>query len=406
MQTIDCKLSLLQANTGQVPGLPGNPRQWTQEDVIRLAASIEQTPELLEARPIIAVQHDGKYIVLGGNLRLAALTHLKRKTAPVYVVPSETPAEKLKEIVVKDNGSFGSWDYDALANEWDDLPLTDWGVPAWDAETELQRQMNKGGLSSEGREGAEGYDEFVDKFKQKLTTDDCYTPTDVYEVVRQFVDQEVAPLEGRKVVRPFYPGGDYEKLDQYPEGCVVLDNPPFSILSKILRFYSAHQIPFFLFGPSLTLFSAADCDLTYIVAHAQIEYENGAVVSTGFITNLLPDLRIWVCPQLGEAVEEAQAAEDKTKRGFVYPDNLVTAAILCKLAAHATELKIRKRSCEYINESDSAKEQGRNMYGGGFILSDYAAAERAAAERAAATRLNLSERERAIIARLNEQDID
>jgi hypothetical protein len=32
---------------------------------------------------------------------------------------------------MKDNGSFGAWDYDALANEWDDLPLQDWGVPAW-----------------------------------------------------------------------------------------------------------------------------------------------------------------------------------------------------------------------------------------------------------------------------------
>jgi hypothetical protein len=39
--------------------------------------------------------------------------------------------EKLREIVIKDNGAFGSWDYDMLANEWDDLPLSDWGVPAW-----------------------------------------------------------------------------------------------------------------------------------------------------------------------------------------------------------------------------------------------------------------------------------
>ena len=38
-------------------------------------------------------------------------------------------------------------------------------------------------------------------------------------------------------VRPFYPGGDYENF-VYGENCVVVDNPPFSIISKIIRFYS------------------------------------------------------------------------------------------------------------------------------------------------------------------------
>ena len=43
----------------------------------------------------------------------------------------EFSVDKLKEIVIKDNGAFGAWDWDALANEWDDLDLTAWGVPAW-----------------------------------------------------------------------------------------------------------------------------------------------------------------------------------------------------------------------------------------------------------------------------------
>jgi DNA modification methylase len=50
------------------------------------------------------------------------------------VLPEDTPAEKLKEIVIKDNGTFGAWDFDLLANQWDDLPLATWGVPAWDGE--------------------------------------------------------------------------------------------------------------------------------------------------------------------------------------------------------------------------------------------------------------------------------
>lgn len=132
METQQIKINQIDQNKGQIAGLPANPRQWTRDDVERLAKSIEETPELLEARPLIAVPHDGKYIVLGGNLRLAALKRLGRKETPVYVLPEDTPIDKQKEIVVKDNGAFGAWDFDMLANEWDDLPLLDWGVPAWE----------------------------------------------------------------------------------------------------------------------------------------------------------------------------------------------------------------------------------------------------------------------------------
>ena len=131
-------VSKLTMNTGQIAGLPANPRQWTQEELDRLAASITETPELLEARGAIVVEHDKKYIVLGGNMRLTAARKLGLKELPCAVLPPDTPVEKLKEIVVKDNGAFGAWDYDALANEWDDLPLTDWGVPAWKQEEEKE----------------------------------------------------------------------------------------------------------------------------------------------------------------------------------------------------------------------------------------------------------------------------
>lgn len=132
MEVQEININKIVQNKGQIVGLPSNPRQWTKADVERLAASIEETPELLDARPLIALQQDDRFVVLGGNLRLAALKHLGRKTAPVYVIPEDTPIEKQKEIVIKDNGAFGAWDFDMLANEWDDLPLTDWGVPTWE----------------------------------------------------------------------------------------------------------------------------------------------------------------------------------------------------------------------------------------------------------------------------------
>lgn len=122
-------LAKLAMNTGQIEGLPANPRQWTQEELDKLAKSIEETPELLDARGAIVVPHKGKFVVLGGNMRVTAARKLDLKEMPCAVLPEDTAVKKLREIVVKDNGSFGAWDFDALANEWDDEPLTDWGVP-------------------------------------------------------------------------------------------------------------------------------------------------------------------------------------------------------------------------------------------------------------------------------------
>ena len=67
------------------------------------------------------------------------------------------------------------------------------------------------------------YDELFEKFKPKKTTDDCMTPPQVYDVVRDWACREYN-INPERIVRPFWPGGDYENFD-YPDGCVVLDNP-------------------------------------------------------------------------------------------------------------------------------------------------------------------------------------
>ena len=252
---------------------------------------------------------------------------------------------------------------------------------------------------SAGKKKTATYEDFIDKFKSPKTTDDCYTPEKVYAAVLDFVQQH-AKIEGKEVVRPFYPGGDFERFE-YPENCVVIDNPPFSIMAKILRFYSLHKVPFFLFAPALTLFSAPELDLTYIIAGASITYANGAVVATSFISNLFPDLKLWVCPEIVNILKKAQADQAKSLKGFIYPDNLVTAATLQKLAHHNTSLKVRKASCFYVKDAAAAKAAGRSLFGGGYLLSTSAAAERAAAERAAATPILLSDAERSIIATLD-----
>lgn len=134
MDTIRIALKDLEQNTGQIPGLPANPRQWKKTEVDKIAKSLRETPELFEARPIIVTQYAGKFVILGGNLRFEGCKRNKDKDAPCFIIPDDTPIDKMKEIIIKDNGSFGEWDYDALGNLWDDLPLGDWGVPAWDAQ--------------------------------------------------------------------------------------------------------------------------------------------------------------------------------------------------------------------------------------------------------------------------------
>lgn len=130
MKTTKLPIGVIRQNTGQVEGLPANPRQWTQTDIDRIAKSLKETPELFEARPLIVMQQGEEYIILGGNLRYEGARKNKMQDVPVHILPEGLSIDKLKEIVIKDNGSFGEWDMDALANEWDDLPLEEWGVNA------------------------------------------------------------------------------------------------------------------------------------------------------------------------------------------------------------------------------------------------------------------------------------
>lgn len=154
----------------------------------------------------------------------------------------------------------------------------------------------------QGQVGKDDYGEFTDKFKPKLTTDDCYTPVEVYEAVLGWLREKV-DIEGCNIVRPFCPGGDYEAYD-YKEDDVVVDNPPFSILARILRFYQNSGIRFFLFGPQLTLFASSSLSLTYIPCGYQIVYANGAKVNTGFISNLFGDVFAMSAPDLRKRIRK------------------------------------------------------------------------------------------------------
>ena len=236
----------------------------------------------------------------------------------------------------------------------------------------------------------EDYDGFVEKFKPKKTTDDCYTPQPIYDVVLDYVVDRYGVDRG-KVSRPFYPGGDYEREDY--GGLTVVDNPPFSMLAKIIDFYQRNGVPFFLFAPTLTALSSRKhlMDVNHVICHSSITYENGAKVNTSFVTNLDTDGTVLEsAPDLSDAInakdEELQRAKKKHVPKYEYPDHVITAAKVNWFAAHHTPYKLNRRDCCPIAKLDAMG--GKGIFGGGLLLS-----ERAAAERAAAHKWQLSDRE-------------
>lgn len=155
-------------NEGQLDWLPKNPRQWTQTDIDKTAASIIEDPDFLEDRPLLVVPFGKEFVAFGGNLRHEGCKAAKKPTAPCMVYYPETDEDyaTIKRRAIKDNGSFGSWDFDELANNWDDLPLGSWGVKAWPApENPIQGEGAPGIGGTEGSQETKKGEE--DDFDEK-----------------------------------------------------------------------------------------------------------------------------------------------------------------------------------------------------------------------------------------------
>lgn len=149
-------------NTGQISGLPQNPRFIRDDRYEKLVKSIQDDPEMLELRECIVYPYAAAYVVIAGNMRLratievmnmdevaysellaekkadpeldfkswvAAINDLRAsKSIPCKILPENTPVAKLRAYVIKDNVGFGTDDWDLLANEWDQQELQDFGM--------------------------------------------------------------------------------------------------------------------------------------------------------------------------------------------------------------------------------------------------------------------------------------
>jgi ParB-like chromosome segregation protein Spo0J len=124
----------------QVRPNPDNPRFIKGNKFEKLVKSIKEFPQMLDLRPIVVNQD---MIVLGGNMRLKACEEAGLKEVPIIFADNLTP-EQEKEFIIKDNSSFGEWDWDLLANEWNTDQLADWGldIPNFDTDIEDEKDLS------------------------------------------------------------------------------------------------------------------------------------------------------------------------------------------------------------------------------------------------------------------------
>ena len=405
-----------------------NARTHNNEQVDQICASIN---EYGFTNPILI---DEKNSIIAGHGRLLAAKKLKMKEVPCIVLCGLTEAQK-KAYIIADNklALNAGWNDELLKIEFENLKELDFdlnltGFSADEIEKtlneigseeteeekierqkkEFEERMASGELSDDDEE----YQEFLSKFEAKKTTDDCYTPQIVYDAIADYVAKKY-DINKVNFVRPFVPRGDYQKY-KYKETDIVVDNPPFSILAEIIKWYSERNIKFFLFAPYLTLFSAwGTKNVSYISANCDITYENGARVNTSFITNLEKEQCIRSSPTLYRVVKEANFQNIKKDKvelpKYLYPPEVITSTQLGAYSKYQIDFKLKKDEIYFIRQLDSQKEIGKGIFGSAFLISNSKVKEREELEgkkqkieyeEKKKIILTLSEREKEIIRRL------
>lgn len=215
------------------------------------------------------------------------------------------------------------------------------------------------------------YEEFVEKFKPKKTTDDCMTPAPVYEAVRDYVFNHYK-VDGLVIDRPFWPGADYQKkAEAYGSDVLVLDNPPFSILSEVISYYLKNNIKFFVFIPALTGLNVIKKfkGQVQMLIGSQIVYENGAKVPTNFVTNLTTEPLVVSNQALIKALKQV-THKKRTRIKNIYPTQLLSSAKLFRKGQAGCDFTI-SNSAKFVNKVDalySDKFEKYNIFGGALLV--------------------------------------
>tara|TARA_R110002153_G_scaffold17292_3_gene59990 strand:+ start:2747 stop:3331 length:585 start_codon:yes stop_codon:yes gene_type:complete len=160
---------------------PNNPRIIKDNKFKKLVKSIQEFPEMLKLRPIVV---DDRNFILGGNMRYKACVEAGLKEIPVIKATDLTEEQK-QEFVIKDNSSFGEWDWDVLANEWDNTKLNDWGMDVWEANDDIDYSI---------LDDDEGFETSVDDMKSNskkavMIEFDILDFDEAYQLVKFFREQ-------------------------------------------------------------------------------------------------------------------------------------------------------------------------------------------------------------------------
>lgn len=249
------------------------------------------------------------------------------------------------------------------------------------------------------------YESFLAKFADNpKTTDDCFTPKDVYEAVVQYVGT-IVDLSDKQILRPFFPGGDYEHAD-YPDNGIVIDNPPFSLFTKICAFYAARQIPFFIFGNGLTIGRCYKF-CTAVVVDSLITFENGAKVQCNFASNLYGDAIAVTAPLLSKMIQACPSQDTKANLpSFKYPDELLTISDLQTISRTGIEFRVERSQAHIVGTLDNYPKKS-GLFGAQLLISSNKAKEKVEAKAIERVKfhkeqpLELSDRERRIVEKLS-----
>jgi len=102
---------------------PKNPRQFTEKGMKDLENSINSIGFM---QPI-NINQDGT--ILSGHARTMKLKQLGDTEVDVYVPDRMLTPKQEEEVLVRANANTaGQWDFDILANEFEDFELTEWGM--------------------------------------------------------------------------------------------------------------------------------------------------------------------------------------------------------------------------------------------------------------------------------------
>lgn len=222
-----------------------NPRTITTEKFQKLVKSLLVFPRMLTLRPIVV---DETMTVLGGNMRLRALRHIvsmdegamedtigedermtegevsklmeywrqwRKKPTAIIVNASDLTEAQKKEFIIKDNVGFGDWDTNMLANQWDSLPLGDWGLDF--SGLEQDNESDDGEDDSPSNYSREIVTPLYEPQEGDVSLSDCYDTTKVDSLVSAIDSAEISEdvRQFLKVAAYRHVKFNYEKVADY-----------------------------------------------------------------------------------------------------------------------------------------------------------------------------------------------